>query len=168
MKDIVNPPGTSRTHIVIRVAEVTYLLRDSTCWNHSPLEQMDRQIRSAGLEKILSTLLDNPQWMQAHLPVSDGGLGSLNYRPTPILMLANSAYVASAASTVVETIMGVEEWSDLYKEEMMESRRETLPTVMELILIQERLWNRSTIDCDKARVWNGCKDPRLARPDFKR
>lgn len=79
MKDIVNPPGTSRTHIVIRVAEVTYLLRDSTCWNHSPLEQMDRQIRSAGLEKILSTLLDNPQWMQAHLPVSDGGLGSLNY-----------------------------------------------------------------------------------------
>ena len=73
---------------------------------------------------------------------------------------AASAYLASAASTVplVETILGVEEWSDPYKE-MLESRRDTLPAVMEPIPTQQRLWDRPMIDGDKARVWNESGNP---------
>ena len=74
---------------------MTYLLRTSPCWNLPLLAKMDRQIRS-GLEKILNTELDDTQWMQASLPIRDGGLGTRR-----ISMLATSAHLASVASTVL-------------------------------------------------------------------
>ena len=88
---------------------------------------MDSQIR-AGLNKILNTELKNTQWVQASLPIRDGGLGTRR-----LSMLATSAYLAPAASTVllVRTILGAEEWTDTYKYEMLESRKDSLPTVMD-------------------------------------
>ncbi|PGH37981.1 MAG: hypothetical protein CRN43_17955, partial [Candidatus Nephrothrix sp. EaCA] len=87
-------------------AKTTYLLRTSPCWNHPLLDKMDSQTR-AGLNKILNTELNNTQWIQASLPIRDGGLGTRR-----LSMLATSAYLASAASTVllVGTILGAEEW----------------------------------------------------------
>src|SRR6218665_2206355 len=94
--------------------------------------------------------------MQASLPFRDGGVGT-----RWLSMLATSAYLASAASTVllVGTILGAEEWIDTYKDEMLESRKDSLPTVMDPMPEQQRLWDRPLIDHDKAIVWNGCDDP---------
>src|SRR6218665_465952 len=94
--------------------------------------------------------------MQASLPIRDGGLGTRR-----LSMLATSAYLASAASTfrLVGTILGAEEWIDTYKDEMLESRKYSLPTVMDPMPEQQRLWDRLLIDHDKAIVWTGCGEP---------
>ena len=136
-------------------AKMTYLLRTSPCWDHPLLETMDHQTRT-GLEKILNTELNDIQWLQASLPIRDGGLGTRR-----ISMLATSAYLASAASTVslVGAILVMEEWNDGYREEMMEARRDSLPAVMEPCPVQQKAWDRPLIDGDKAKVWNGCNDP---------
>src|SRR6218665_861573 len=50
-------------------------------------------------------------------------------------------------------------WFDTYKEEMLQSRKDSLPTVMDPMPEQQRLCDRPLIDHDKAIVWNGCDDP---------
>src|SRR6218665_1525690 len=69
--------------------------------------------------------------------------------------------LASAASTVLllGTILGAEEWIDTYKEEMLQSRKDSLPTVMDPMPEQQRFWDRPLIDHDREIVWNGCDDP---------
>ena len=48
-----------------------------------------------GLSRILNVDLSNGQWLQASLPVGNGGLGVRS-----AMMLAPSAFLASAASTL--------------------------------------------------------------------
>jgi len=74
-------------------AKLTYMLRTAPCHGHPLLEKMDDQMRR-GLEDILNVNLNDIQWMQATLPIRDGGLGVRR-----VAMLATSAYLASAAST---------------------------------------------------------------------
>jgi len=63
--------------------------------NNNPLlRQFDDTLRS-GLITILNVDINNDQWLQASLPVGDGGL-----RIRSAEMLAPSAYLASAASTL--------------------------------------------------------------------
>jgi hypothetical protein len=73
--------------------KLTYLLRSAPCWGHPLLEKIDTQMRH-GLQKILNIELNDIQWLQATLPVRDGGLGVRR-----VTMLASSAFLASAAST---------------------------------------------------------------------
>jgi len=49
-----------------------------------------------GLITILNVDINNDQWLQASLPVGDGGLGIQSSE-----ILAPSAYLASAASTLL-------------------------------------------------------------------
>jgi len=93
---------------------------------------------------------------KASHPIRDGGLGTRR-----LSMLTTSAYLASGASTVllVGTILDAEEWIDTYKDEMMQSRKDSLPTVMDPMPEQQRLWDRPLIDHDKAIMWNGCGYP---------
>ena len=73
--------------------KLTYLLRSAPCWGHPFLEKIDIQMRH-GLERILNIELNDTQWLQATLPIRDGGLGVRR-----VTMLASSAFLASAAST---------------------------------------------------------------------
>ena len=57
------------------------------------LEVFDSTLR-AGISKVLNVDLSNNQWLQASLPVGEGGLGIRSAQ-----MLAPSAFLASAAST---------------------------------------------------------------------
>jgi len=57
------------------------------------LTQFDSILRN-GLSTILNVNLSDTQWLQASLPVSNGGLGIRSAR-----MLAPSAFLASAAFT---------------------------------------------------------------------
>jgi hypothetical protein len=55
-------------------ARVTFLLRTAQCFEHPLLNKMDQQMR-IGLEAIVNIRLSDIQWIQATLPIRDGGLG---------------------------------------------------------------------------------------------
>src|SRR6218665_2792275 len=55
-------------------AKLTFLLKTATCYAHPALGRMDDEIRR-GLENILNISLNDIQWIQATLPIRDGGLG---------------------------------------------------------------------------------------------
>jgi len=77
------------------MAEQQWLLRTSQCSDNPLLRQFDDTVRT-GLITILNVDINNDQWLQASLPVGDGGLGIRSAE-----MLAPSAYLASAASTLL-------------------------------------------------------------------
>jgi hypothetical protein len=73
--------------------KMLYTLRCSPCAGHPSLARFDDILRS-GLNKIIKMQLTDDQWLQASLPVKDGGLGVCR-----VSSLAPSAFLASAAST---------------------------------------------------------------------
>jgi len=76
--------------LVILKPKLLYLLRTSQCSDNP-----DDTLRT-GLITILNVDINSDQWLQASLPVGDGGLGIRSAE-----MLAPSAYLASAASTLL-------------------------------------------------------------------
>jgi len=70
-----------------------HTLRCSPCVNHSCLAMFDSLLRK-GMDPICNIDLTDIQWLQASLPVKDGGLGVRR-----ISSLAFSAFLASAAAT---------------------------------------------------------------------
>jgi len=73
--------------------KVLYTLRSSPCVGHSCLSTFDSLQRS-GLCLITNSNLSDTQWLQASLPVKDGGFGMRR-----VALLASPAFLASAAST---------------------------------------------------------------------
>jgi len=71
--------------------KLLYLLRTSQCSDNPLLRQFDDTLRT-GLITILNVDINSDQWLQASLPVGDGGLGIRSAE-----MLTPSAYFASAA-----------------------------------------------------------------------
>lgn len=136
-------------------AKLTFVLRTAPCWDDPLLQKMDNQLRS-GVEKILNVELDDVQWKQATLPIRDGGLGIRQ-----VSMLASSAYLASAASTksLGSTILGMEDWNDEYKNQILSARGSTLPVGNAQALTKQSAWDRPLIEHDKAEVWSAYTDP---------
>ena len=73
--------------------KIMHTLRCSPCFGNKALEQFDSFLRS-GLCTITNLAVFDPQWIQASLPVSAGGLGIHR-----VVSLALPAFLASAAST---------------------------------------------------------------------
>jgi Reverse transcriptase (RNA-dependent DNA polymerase) len=73
--------------------KIQHLLRCSPCVGHKSLELYDGILKT-GIRLITNTELSETQWLQASLPVKDGGLGVR--RATS---LALPSFLASAAST---------------------------------------------------------------------
>jgi hypothetical protein len=73
--------------------KVIHTLRSAPCTGHPALFRFDTLLRK-GLSDIVNVDLSDSHWLQASLPVSDGGLG---LRRTAAL--APSAFLASAAGT---------------------------------------------------------------------
>jgi len=80
---------------------VQHLLRCSSSADHAALATFDNTLRSAVCTLTNSELTDT-QWLQATLPIRDGGLGVRR-----VSSLALSAFVASAVSILFlqETIL---------------------------------------------------------------
>jgi len=68
-------------------------MRCSACANHPSLAVFDDFLRK-GICGICNLDLSDPQWLQASLPVKDGGLGVRR-----VTSLAPSAFLVSAAGT---------------------------------------------------------------------
>ena len=73
--------------------KLLYLLRTSPCFGHPALAAFDTILR-LGLSGITNSDLTDVAWLQASLPVGDGGLGIRS-----VATLAPSAFLASAAGT---------------------------------------------------------------------
>ena len=131
--------------------KLTYLLRSAPCWGHPLLETIDTQMRHG-----LNIELNDNQWLQATLPIRDGGLGVRR-----VTMLASSAFLASAASTKTlrAAILDREELMDDFEKEIQESRRSTLPVGEAPAWNRQKTWDRPLIDQDKATVWSANIDP---------
>ena len=73
--------------------KVLHTLRSAPCWNNPALSTFDSLLKSA-LSKITNNALSAHSWIQASLPIKDGGLGIRS-----VVSLAPSAFLALAAST---------------------------------------------------------------------
>ena len=73
--------------------KLQHTLRSSPCAGHPALDRFDQLLRQC-IGTITNTDLSDTQWMQASLPVRNGGLGIRR-----VSSLAPSAFLASAAST---------------------------------------------------------------------
>ena len=73
--------------------KLMYNLRTAPCSEHPGLEAFDALLRVA-LVRVTNVAIDDFQWVQASLPVRDGGLGIRS-----VALLAPSAFLASAAAT---------------------------------------------------------------------
>lgn len=74
--------------------KLLYMLRTSPCAGNPLLIKFDETLRD-GLSAIMNVQLTDDQWIQASLPVQNGGLGLRS-----ACMLAPSAFLASAAATL--------------------------------------------------------------------
>ena len=77
----------------LSVPKLLYTMRTAVCIDCPNLTRFDLLLRS-GLSTILNVDLSDEKWLQASLPVNDGGLGI-----RCAASLALSAFLASAAST---------------------------------------------------------------------
>ena len=73
---------------------VMYILRCSPCSEHKGLDEFDRILR-VSLSAVANVEIDDLAWIQASLPIGEGGLGIRS-----VAMLAPSAFLASAAATL--------------------------------------------------------------------
>ena len=99
-------PGVSRLYsldahdaLILLGAAVGYstimnALRAAPCVDHPALERFDAMLRS-GLSKIVNCEISDLAWIQAGLPIRDGGLGVRS-----VALLVPSAFLASAAATL--------------------------------------------------------------------
>jgi len=72
-----------------------HILRSSPCASHASLEEFDDTLRNC-LSQMLNVTLNDQQWMQASLPVKDGGLGIRR-----VAQVAPSAFLASASAAAL-------------------------------------------------------------------
>ena len=77
----------------ISAPKLMYILRCSPTFGHSLLDGFDRNLR-LGLSRLANVHVDDLNWVQASLPVKDGGLGIRR-----VGLLAPFAFHASAAAT---------------------------------------------------------------------
>src|SRR6218665_2545902 len=77
----------------LSVPKLLYTMRTALCVDCPSLARFDSLLRS-GLSSILNVELSDEKWLQASLPVKDGGLGIRS-----AATLALSAFLALAAST---------------------------------------------------------------------
>ena len=77
--------------------KVLHLLRRSPSVSHSAMPEFDKLLRLAEpVERIANSSLTGTMWLQASLPIKDGGLGVRR-----VSWLALPAFLASAAGTAL-------------------------------------------------------------------
>lgn len=135
--------------------KVMHLIRCSPSFDHPSLLSFDNLLRD-GLVNILNCDLTDSQWMQACLPVKDGGLGVRS-----VAALAPSAYLASAASTaslqdLILTPGDRLKINDEYLDAAVAvwSAQSGKPVLELADSLKQSAWDRPVIEAYKAALWN--------------
>lgn len=138
--------------------KVNHIIRCSPCFGHPSLSTFDSLLRQ-GLSAIINCDLTDNQWLQASLPVRDGGLGI-----RCIASLASSAFLASAASTRQLQDQILSEISNDACDSYIElalidwSSRSHKEPILPDLSSQQRAWDRLVIDVNKNLLWNSYSD----------
>ena len=108
----------------------------------------------SGITRIVNTNLSDAQWLQACLPVRDGGLGVRR-----AVSLAIPAYVVSAASTrrlqdLILTDSYANDESYLLNVETKWTPVTWLPSPQPASSTKQRTWDEPGIQADKAAIWS--------------
>src|SRR6267154_49326 len=79
----------------LSLPSLLHILRSAPCCGHPSLSKFDESLRE-NLSAVLNVDLDDVQWLQASLPVREGGLGIRS-----AVQLASSAFLASANASAL-------------------------------------------------------------------
>jgi len=137
--------------------KIQHILRCTPCHEHPSLDTFDDLLRS-GLCKIINADLSDTQWLQAGLPVKDGGLGIRS-----VARLAISAYLASADSTLQlqeEILSSTTAPQDLNAEQLSSiwSTSFAKPPPAPPASFKQSAWDSPRIQADKAELWSSFGD----------
>ena len=137
--------------------KIQYLLRCSPCVGHASLGEFDSLLR-AGISRITNSNLSDSQWLQASLPVRNGGLGVRR-----VSSLALSAFLASAAGTLIlqdQVLLGSNSapdsfvtvfqsvWTDTYSQPLPDQPASS----------KQSTWDERAIQADIDTAWNSAAD----------
>ena len=129
--------------------KVLYLLRCAPSVSHAALETFDSLLRDC-IQRITNSNLSDIQWLQASLPVKDGGLWVRR-----VSSLAIPAYLASAASTLslqVDILSGCACTDDSYLHSFLSSWSSSFGAIPDTLPARQPFWDRSGIKADRLLV----------------
>ena len=142
----------------LSLPSILHILRSSFCVNHPALTEFDNSLRNC-LSQVLNVKLDDSHWIQATLPVKDGGLG---IRRT--VQVAPSAFLASASgsTTLVSAILS--SWGKLVPDPSFDAARrawmsqcsQAEPSGQSVSV--QRCWDRPLIEKVKSELLAGAAD----------
>src|SRR6218665_3058935 len=127
----------------LSVPKLLHTLRPDLCVDHTSLARFDSLLRS-GLSSIFNVELSDENWLQASLPVKDGGLGIRS-----AATLALSAFLASAASTS-------ELQANLLPSESADTSDELVNTALEAWIAQTGSEPPTGSAAHRQRAWDSC------------
>ena len=154
LKDIAAHDALILLRSCFSAPKVLHLLRCSPSFDSAFLLEFDGLLRN-GLVDILNCDMTDSQWLQASLPVRDGGLGVRK-----VTVLAPSAYLASAASTLrLQDAMLTPgdrcSTLDVYIDaasSMWSSMSSSAEMPQPPFSLKQSQWDRPIINCEVARV----------------
>jgi len=129
--------------------KVQHLLRCSPSLNHPALQTFDDLLKS-GVQQITNSNLSATQWIQASLPIKDGGLGIRR-----VSSLALSAFLASAASTLSlqnRILANCLVSEDALMIEYLETWSKAFGSPPDPLPCKQSSWDRSSVLFDRAVV----------------
>jgi len=132
--------------------KVLHLLRCSPSVSHPALSDFDRLLRLA-VERITNSSLTDTQWLQASLPIKDGGLGVRR-----VSSLALPAFLASAAGTALLQAEILAYWDvpeDPYLKEYLELWSASGSAIPEPLPLKQSSWDRPGIEKDRTSIESG-------------
>ena len=124
-------------------------MRCAPCVDHPALAVFDNLLK-LGICRITNSDLSDAQWLQASLPVRDGGLGVRR-----VSSLATSAFLASAASTLLlqgQILAGSSCDVDpiVAESSAVWSSLSSLPPLVSSASVKQSAWDRPLVDADKS------------------
>jgi len=132
--------------------KVLHLLRCSPSVSHPALPDFDRLLRSA-VERITNSSLTDTQWLQARLPIKDGGLSVRH-----VSSLALPAFLASAAGTAslqAEILAYCDVPEDPYWKAYLELWSASGNDIPEPLPLKQSSWDRPGIEKDRTSIESG-------------
>ena len=137
--------------------KIQHILRCTPCYDHTLLLEFDNLLRQ-GLCSVTNSILSDTQWLQACLPIRDGGLGIRRAAP-----LALSSYLASAASTrdLQSSILGTPTTDeDFHFAHLLKAWQSqfNIPLPDADTWARQSTWDKPQFQSDKREIWNAASD----------
>ena len=124
---------------------VQHLLRCSPSINNPALELFDEHLKSA-VGRITNSALSDMQWLQASLPIKQGGLGVRR-----VISLALPAFLASAASTRIlqdQILVHCPTSNDGFFELYLSKWSSSFGTPADPLPVKQSYWDRPGLQAD--------------------